>query len=55
MVGSVENHTAEKKIRSGPIVEAQRRIGYYCSSSTVRTCILQMGQDEIIFTGIFLQ
>jgi hypothetical protein len=35
------------------IAEAQRErgIGHYRSSSAVRTCTLQMGQDEIILSG----
>jgi uncharacterized protein YjiS (DUF1127 family) len=43
----------EERRRS--IAEAWRRICHYHSSSTVRTCILQMGQHEIVSIGILLQ
>jgi len=45
----------KKKDRRRSIAEAWRRIRHYHSSSTVRTCILQMGQDEIVSIGILLQ
>jgi len=45
----------KKEGRRRSIAEAWRRIRHYHSSSTVRTCILQMGQDEIVSIGILLQ
>jgi hypothetical protein len=42
---------------SGEVIycrSTERRIGHYRSSSAVRTCTLQMGQDEIILTGMHL-
>jgi hypothetical protein len=52
----VYNARGEKKEeRRHSIAEAWRRICHYHFSSTVRTCILQMGQDEIVSIGILLQ
>lgn len=45
----------KKKKRTGSVAEVWRGNCHYHSSSTVRTCILQMGQDDIISIGILLQ
>jgi hypothetical protein len=44
-----------KKKRTCSVAEVWRGNCHYHSSSTVRTCILQMGQDDIMSIGILLQ
>jgi hypothetical protein len=45
----------EKEERRRSVAEAWRVIRYYHSSSAVRTCMLQMGQDEIVSIGILVR